>query len=96
MNPTISLATSGNFALTIPSSSSTLTHTVEIPPTLDGLRILRKILSARSSTPSARIGEDASPIREQVRLWLLEERQQRVLPKPEFDISSLDLSSLDL
>jgi len=63
VNPTISLAPSGNILVTIPSVlAEGRSHSVEIPNTLAGLSLLKKILVERSRDPIPRIGARSAPV----------------------------------
>lgn len=76
MNPTLSLAASGNLALEIPSVlAEGRSHTIEIPFTLGGLSIIKKILIERSRDPSPSLGKRSSPVAADISAHL--ERQER-------------------
>lgn len=105
MNPTISLTPSGDISLTIPSNHVEGAHSVTIPLSIPGLKLLKKILTERQRSPSARISEPASPVQAQVNAWLAQERLDRMREAEEekkkkliaeLDITGLDLSALDL
>lgn len=76
MNPTISLAPSGNLLIEIPSVlAEGRSHSVEIPFTLGGLSVLKKILVARSRDPLPSIGKPSAPVAADISAYL--ERQER-------------------
>lgn len=76
MNPTLSLAPSGNLALEIPSVlAEGRSHTVEIPFTLGGLSLLKKILVERSRDSSPSLGKKSAPVAADISAYL--ERQER-------------------
>lgn len=76
MNPTIHLAPSGNIALEIPSVlAEGRSHTVEIPFTMGGLSLLKKILVERSRDPTPSIGKPSAPVAADISAYL--ERQER-------------------
>lgn len=90
---TISLSGSG-FALTLPSDHSGRTHTLDIPFSLEGLKAIRKALTARQRETDRRLGNASSPTQAMVEAWLVEERRmQREKP---LVIEGLDLSNIDL
>lgn len=90
---TITLSGSG-LALTVPSDVSGATHTLEVPLNLGGLKIIRKVLTARERESDRRIGNASSPTQEMVEKWLSEER--RMLAQKPLVIDGLDLSNIDL
>ena len=65
----IYIGANGNFRLDIPSRTGGK-HTVSIPQSLDGLRLLRKILMEADATPEPTIGMAAHPTQAQVDAWL--------------------------
>jgi hypothetical protein len=79
MNPTISLAASGNIAVEIPSVlAEGRSHTVEIPLTLAGLSLMKKILVERQRTARPTIGMTASPVASDIQAFLAKrEREER-------------------
>lgn len=71
MNPTISLAPSGNLFLEIPSVlAEGRSHTVEIPLSLSGLSLLKKVLTERAKAADLRIGTLASPVASDIERFL--------------------------
>lgn len=77
MNPTISLSPSGAFALRIPSALGEDAHTIFIPATLDGIRALTRLLTARQQEKDRRIGHTSSPTQAQVNAWLAADLKER-------------------
>ena len=95
----VGLSASGEIALTIPSPSGG-DHTVEVPCTADGLRLLRTTLQEHSRAPdAATLGTAASPTQCDVDALL---RAFKPKPRPkapapaEVDLDALDFSSLKL
>jgi len=98
---TISLCAVG-FALTIPSDSSGRTHTIEVPQSVGGLKIIHRVLMDRQRAADRRIGHVASPTQVMVEQWLRieaenhrkmleEDRKKKLLPDLDIDLSSIDL-----
>lgn len=90
------------FSVTIPSDISGNTHTLEVPQSLGGLRILRKILSDRQREEDRRIGTGSSPTQQMVEEWLRteadilrreqeEERKKKLLPDSGIDITGIEI-----
>ena len=80
-DPTISLAPSGNFALKFSSESPTVAsagHSVEIPVGDNGLRLIRKILTARQAG-NMKLGQDGNPTQEMIKAWLANKYEQDAL-----------------
>lgn len=86
-------ADGNSLILRIPSGSgSDLSHTVAIPPTEAGLRVIQRILIHRAkATRPQNIGTVGSPTQEMVRAWLARERAERQPIHPELEIIELDL-----
>lgn len=82
-NPTISLAPSGQIAIEIPSVlAEGRSHTVEVPLTLAGLSIIKKILTDRQRNEKPSIGSLGSPVASDIQRFLRErEREDRALAK---------------
>jgi len=78
--PTIDLATSGNFQLTFVSEISGKAHSVEIPNSEKGLACLRNILMARQREET-KIGQTGNPTQEMIRAWLNNKNEQDALTK---------------
>lgn len=83
MNPTISLAPSGNLLLELPSVlAEGRSHTVEIPFTLAGLSVLKRTLQNRAQavTPQQKgVGSAAAPVASDIQKFLAErERENRI------------------
>lgn len=83
-NPTIFLAPSGAIAIEIPSVlAEGRSHTVEVPMTLAGLSIIKKILQDRQKaqrTPT--IGTMGSPVASDIQRFLAQrEREDRAAAK---------------
>lgn len=99
MKPTVELFGDG-FRLFIPSLTAEGGHHVEIPLTLSGLGILRRILKERHE--ATRIGEEGSPVQAMIEAWLALDRKAQatittaVQSKPAPDISGLNIGELDL
>ncbi|HEY9155563.1 MAG TPA: hypothetical protein VIM69_10550 [Opitutaceae bacterium] len=67
----------GDLACEIPSPSGGTQH-ITIPLSLDGLRILKRILSAPSHRDfGAKLGTDCEPTQALVNEWLKAERQRQ-------------------
>lgn len=76
MNPRVSLAASGNIALEIPSVlAEGRSHTVEIPLSLAGLSLLKKILVERAREPVPSLGKKSSPVAADIHAFM--ERRDR-------------------
>lgn len=105
MTVTISLSGDG-FTLTVPSANGAGPHDVQVPGTLSGLSIIRKVLTARAQAQAAyemKIGFTASPTQAQVEAWLSEDRRVRAAEKTATEravdqgvLSGLNLGELDL
>lgn len=93
MTVSISLGKAG-FLLTIPSETG-LSHELEIPQSLQGLTILKRILSKREKE-YPKIGNEGSPTQWQVEQWLKADRQARFEETKERLFDGLDLGELDL
>lgn len=97
MNPSISLAPSGQIAVEIPSVlAEGRSHTVEIPFSLGGLSILKKILKARQEVESKKtIGTMASPVASEINRFIESKNREdaaaarRVSKK--FDLDNIEL-----
>ena len=72
----ISLSSAGGFALTIPSPAGG-DQVINVPADLNGLRLIRKILSARKSHHDPRLGSWAEPAQSMIDHWLLEDRAKK-------------------
>jgi hypothetical protein len=71
MNPTIRLAASGNIAVEIPSVlAEGRSHVVEIPMTLAGLSVIKKILVERALDRSPSLGKASAPVASQINAFL--------------------------
>ncbi len=57
----------------IPSRTGA-SHVVEIPMTVDGLRVLHRILTARKGERNSTLGMEGSPTQAIIRKWLAENR----------------------
>lgn len=68
----------GDMRVHIPGSSGR-GHDVYIPLTLEGVRVLKKLLMERKSFEHAKIGEPGSPTNHQIKMWLAREKQ--TMPK---------------
>lgn len=80
MNPSLSLAPSGNLLLEIPSVlAEGRSHSVEIPLTLGGLSLLKKILVERSRDPMPSIGKRSAPVAADIASFL--EKQEAAKSK---------------
>lgn len=82
-NPTIFLAPSGAIAVEIPSVlAEGRSHTVEIPLTLAGLSLLKKILVDRQRAVRPTIGMMASPVASDIAAFLAKrDREDRANAK---------------
>lgn len=91
-DPTIRLA-GANLLVTVPSELEGRGHTVEIPCTEGGLRIIRKLLRKREIERDRRIATQASPTQQMVEEWLaIEARENAKKPLlPDLDLASIDL-----
>lgn len=101
-DPTISLDELGRLSLFLPGVKAE-GHHVTIPLTLDGLKVIRKILQERKKTPKATIGMNGSPTQEMVQAFLRDQRalqgfekKEEVKAKVKKTIPGLDLSTLTL
>jgi len=96
MNPTISLAPSGQIAVEIPSVlAEGRSHTVEIPFSLGGLSILKKILKARQEVAKPSIGTMASPVASEINRFIETKNREdaaaaRQVSK-KFDLDNIEL-----
>lgn len=94
----ISLAPSGNLALTIPSRKGG-SHKVEIPLNMDGLRLLKKTLEARAKESAPTIGMVASPTAYDIHQFLLtqqEKKRERIQRRAAIADDILDLAGIEL
>jgi hypothetical protein len=94
----ISLAPSGNFRLTIPSSAGG-SHSVEIPLTMDGVRLLKKTLEARVKEVRPTIGMIASPTAADIHKFLqsqADERRERIAKRAAIADDILELAGIEL
>ena len=73
----LTLNASGEMLAIIPSAIEGRDQVVSIPASLDGLRILKRILVARDRG-SAKLGEAAEPTQALVNEWLKAERQRQL------------------
>lgn len=91
----ITITLSGaSFALCVPSDITGGTHLVQIPFSLEGMKIIRKVLMARQKEADRRIGNASSPTQAMVESWLATER--RLAREKPLVIEGLDLSGIDL
>lgn len=67
-NPTISLAANGKLLLTFEGNLG-FAHSVAIPNSIEGLRLINAILSARNEG-KAKLGQQGNPTQEMIKLWL--------------------------
>lgn len=75
MSFAIDLGPNGSFRLQIPNGrSGAKGHHIDIPCTLQGLKILRRTLLAAKGEGSKLIGSDAAPIQHMVEQWLQADR----------------------
>lgn len=82
--------------LTIPSPKEGLSHSVEVPCTLPGVKLLHRILTKRAAWNSpmpAYLGTDASPTQLMVEEWLRQDREAAAQARlnPELEVIELDL-----
>lgn len=80
---TLSLGPSGNFIAQVDN------HTLTIPCNEAGLRVLRRILVARSYDDKPTIGKESSPIQYLVDAWLQDHEVNRAVPM-------LDLTGIEI
>lgn len=73
----VMMAPSGHIGLIIPAVDDTAEYTVEIPLSIDGLRLFKTILVAGHYKPKATIGEPAKPVAGDIAKFLAERT-----PKP--------------
>jgi hypothetical protein len=68
----IELSPNGGFLLTIESMTVQGTHTIEIPASMAGIKVLTNILHARETASewSNKIGSKASPTQQMIDEWL--------------------------
>lgn len=72
MKCTVSLSPSGNIQLEIPSVlAAGRSHVVEIPLSLNGISLLKKILLDRKADPQSSLGKLSSPVASQVHEYLV-------------------------
>ncbi len=111
MKVTIDLAPNGMFNLELPSAFlENRSHSIQVPATVAGISILRKILTDRQREIK-RIGNDSSPTQWQVEQWLTLERKllaatktaeaktatdEKIAKAKGLDISSLNIGDLNL
>ena len=76
MKCSISLDPSGQLLLEIPSQTVSGGHSILIPPTEGGLKILLQTLRKRERAIS-RLGDPGSPTQAQVEAWLRQDRLER-------------------
>lgn len=67
---TISLAPGGAFYLTIPSPADGREQILTIPASVEGLRVIRRVLTARADQPVQSLGSDGEPVQSLVDAWL--------------------------
>lgn len=94
----ISLAASGAIALEIPSVlAEGRSHVVEVPMSLAGLSLIKKVLQERAKAPTPTIGSMASPVASDINKYLsqrtAEDRahSRKVVEKFNLDDIELDL-----
>lgn len=94
---TIALSDNGGFEVAVPSSTGGLHH-VQIPFTLTGLSVLRKLLQERAKQRKATIGMNGSPTQQMVEAWLKKDQEERAAaPKPQPALlAGLNIEELDL
>lgn len=94
----ISLGADGNLILGIPSPE--IIHHLEVPCTEQGLRLIRKVLSARKRHGRTKISQEGNPTQWQVNAWLRAERAEAAREakarQAEAMLEGLDLMELDL
>lgn len=96
-DPTISLHPSGAFSLTIPAPEPfSGSHTIQIPPTLEGIKALTTILRARTKEADHRIAQRSAPTQAQVDAWLRADRAAQEKKQRDFVNSFTNLTAEDL
>lgn len=81
MSLSISLARNGGFHVFIPSDvlADGAGHRVFIPLSIDGLKVLRKLLQDRERAVKEKIGHDSHPTQAQIQAFLVALRTQQSL-----------------
>lgn len=103
MTLSVRLGPNGNMEVHLPSENSPRGSHVQIPLTLDGLRLLRTILIERQRDSIHRVGRANTPTQQMVHQWLAQAKaearaqaQVRAAEAVEDLVPGLDLSSLTL
>jgi hypothetical protein len=103
MTLSVRLGPSGTMEVHLPSENSPRGSHVQIPLTLDGLRLLRHILIERQRDHIHRVGRANTPTQQMVHQWLAQAKAEaRETAKVEASrniealVPGLDLSSLTL
>lgn len=76
MKCSLSLSPSGDLLLSIPSPTGEA-QTVLVPFSVEGLRVIRKVLLARESEPDQRLGHWSEPTQSMVEAFLRNERETK-------------------
>ena len=84
-SPTIALAADDQFALTLNG------HTLLIPCTEAGVRVLRRILRGHKRTPAAKIGAPSNPVQHTVEQWLRADAGEKAQAVASITIEELGL-----
>lgn len=96
----ITLAPNGGFEVEVPSQKCNGSHRVQIPFTLSGLSILRKLLQERAREAEHTLGMNGSPTQQMVEAWLRRDKELAVVEKkePTADhlLINLNIEELDL
>lgn len=99
---TITLAPSGALALSIPSPSGR-TQTVEVPCTVEGLRVIRNVLQDRAQEGPKTLGTRSEPTASQIAEFLAEQardaeetKRRRIAAKAAAADEVLELIGLEL
>jgi hypothetical protein len=90
MSLLIHLRSDGNIGVTVPpSKEGGLSHEILVPITLEGVRVLKRLLFIRESQPEATIGQFGAPTRLMIEKWLAEEKEeaQEVFTKLDIEIN---------
>lgn len=104
----VELSDTGEMRVRVPGTGEGRGHDLYIPITVEGLRVLKRLLIERKSEGDGRIGTAKAPTEHQIKMWLAAEKA--AVPKGKLNVAKevkaeiarrtilddLDLGDLDI
>lgn len=72
----VELSETGDMRVRIPGSKNGRGHDVYIPISVEGMRILKRLLMERKGQDNVRLGEPGAPTEHTIKMWLAEEKRR--------------------